>query len=102
MLGWLEFSPDAHIEKPNQEWQAGITTLVHDLSDRQCLDPEFLQELTCHRVNLRLALLHLPPGKLPQAPVTLMVGPPGPREQSLSLRMIAATTRISVMPPEAC
>ena len=35
-----------------------------------------LQERTRHRVYLRLSLLDLPPGELPQASVTFVVGPP--------------------------
>jgi hypothetical protein len=64
------------MEKPNHEWRAGVSTLVHDLPDRHGLDPELLQELTGHRVHVRLPLVDLSPGKLPQASVTFMVGPP--------------------------
>jgi len=76
VLGRLGLSADDHIEKADQERRARVSTLVHDLPDRHRLDSEFLQELTRHRVDLRLSLLDLPPGELPQASVTFVVGPP--------------------------
>ncbi len=53
-----------------------VGALIHDIPDRNRLDPELLEQLTCERIDLGLPVLNLPTGKLPQAAVTFMVGPP--------------------------
>jgi len=76
MLGRLWLSADDHIEKANQEWRARVSTLVQDLPDRHDLDPALLQEFTGHCVDVRLPLVDLSSGELPQTPMTFMGGPP--------------------------